>query len=54
MSAMLMPRGVMLQYDKYILGNYGIKDAKGHLWVWNRKIGDVGVLGHDVTFPHFA
>jgi hypothetical protein len=21
---------VMLQQDKYILGNYGIKDAKGH------------------------
>jgi hypothetical protein len=30
--------GVMLQQDKYILGNYGIKDAKGHLWVWNRKL----------------
>jgi len=29
---------VMLQQDKYILGNYGIKDAKGHLWVWNRKL----------------
>jgi hypothetical protein len=30
--------GVMLQHDKYILGNYGIKDAKGHLWVWNKKL----------------
>ncbi len=53
-SAMLVHRGVMLQYDKYILSNYEIKDAKGHLWVCNRKIGDVGVLQHDVTFPHFA
>jgi hypothetical protein len=33
-SAMLVQRGVMLQHDKYILGNYGIKDdAKGDLWV---------------------
>jgi hypothetical protein len=29
---------VMLQQDKYILGNYGIKDAKGHLWVWNKTL----------------
>jgi hypothetical protein len=30
--------GVMLQHDKHILGNYGIRDAKGHLWVWKRKL----------------
>jgi len=31
-------KGVMLQQDKYIFGNYGITDAKGHLWVWNKKL----------------
>jgi hypothetical protein len=31
-------KGVMLRHDKYILGNYWIKDAKGHLWVWNMKL----------------
>ncbi len=30
--------GVMLQHDKYFFGNYGIRDAKEHLWVWNRKL----------------
>jgi hypothetical protein len=30
-SIMLVQGGVMLQHDKYILGNYWIKDAKGHL-----------------------
>jgi hypothetical protein len=30
---MAMQKGVMLQQEKYILGNYRIKDAKGHLWV---------------------
>jgi hypothetical protein len=29
--------GVMLQQDKHILGNYGIRDAKGPLWVWKWK-----------------
>jgi hypothetical protein len=28
----------MLQLNKYILGNCGIKDAKGDLWVWNMKL----------------
>jgi hypothetical protein len=37
-SIMLMQSGVMLQQNKYILGNYGIMDAKGHLWVWNKKL----------------
>jgi hypothetical protein len=37
-SATTVQQGVMLQHDKYILGNYGIRDAKGHLWVWNRKL----------------
>jgi hypothetical protein len=31
-------KGVMLQQDKYIFGNYGITNAKGHLWVWNKKL----------------
>jgi hypothetical protein len=35
---MVMQGGVMLQHDKCILGNYGFKDAKGHLWVWNKKL----------------
>jgi hypothetical protein len=30
--------GMMLQDDKYILGNYGIKDAKGHFFGWNMKL----------------
>jgi hypothetical protein len=29
---------VRLQHDKYIFGNYGVMDAKGHLWVWNKKL----------------
>jgi hypothetical protein len=48
----MQPRGgggVMLQQDKYILGNYGIKNFKGHLWAWE-KIDDVGVPGHDAPF----
>jgi hypothetical protein len=41
----------MLQHDKYILGNYGIKDAKGDLWAWNRKL----VMPKDnSTSSHFA
>jgi hypothetical protein len=39
----------MLQHDKYILGNYGIMDAKGHLWVWNKKIMMWG--HHDMMAP---
>jgi hypothetical protein len=35
---MAMQGGVILQQDNYILGNYGIKDAKGHLWVWNMTL----------------
>jgi hypothetical protein len=35
---MVVQRGVMLQQDKYILGNYGIMDANEHLWVWNKKV----------------
>jgi hypothetical protein len=35
---MFMQRGVMLQHDKYILGNYGIKDAKGDLWMWSKNL----------------
>jgi hypothetical protein len=30
---MVVQGGVMLQQEKYIVGNHGIKDAKGHLWV---------------------
>jgi hypothetical protein len=37
-STMAVQGGVMLRHEKYILGNYGIKDAKEHLWVWNRKL----------------
>jgi len=37
-SIMVVQGGVLLQQDKYILGNYGIRDAKGHLWVWNKKL----------------
>ncbi len=39
----------MLQHDKYILGIYGIKDAKGHLWVWNKKLMMWGC--HDMMAP---
>jgi hypothetical protein len=53
-STMAVQGGVMLQHDKYILGNYGIRDVKGHLWVWNKKLVMWGGLGHDGTFPHFA
>jgi hypothetical protein len=35
---MAVQGGVLLQQDKYILRNYGIRDAKGHLWVWNNKL----------------
>ncbi len=30
--------GVMLQQNNYIFGNYGINDAKGHLWMRNIKL----------------
>jgi hypothetical protein len=52
-SIMAMQRGgggVMLQHYKYFFGNYGIKDAKGHLWVWNRKLVMVG--HHDMMAPY--
>jgi hypothetical protein len=44
-QAMAMQGGVMLQQDKYILGNYGIRDAKGYLWGWNKKLVMWGVKG---------
>jgi hypothetical protein len=44
-------KGVMLQHDKYIFGNYGIKDAKGDLWAWNRKL---VMSKDDGTSSHFA
>jgi hypothetical protein len=37
--------GVLLQQDKYILGNYGIRDAKKYLWGWNKKLVTWGVKG---------
>jgi hypothetical protein len=30
--------GVILQHDKYILGNYEINDGNGHFLGWNRKL----------------
>jgi hypothetical protein len=37
--------GVMLQQHKYIPCIYGIEDAKGHLWVWNRKLAIIPTQG---------
>jgi len=37
-AGLAMVGGVVLQQDKYILGNYGIRDAKEHILAWNKKL----------------
>jgi hypothetical protein len=45
---MSMQGEVMLQQNKYSFGNYGISDAKGHLWMWNKKL---AMWGHQNMTP---